>query len=369
MEERDYWLGFSVFSGIGPYRFKKLLAEFNSAQQAWGAELSDLQDAIGERTAEKFVDFRKRFSINGYLKKLKKANVWFITSNDPNYPKLLLEIPNPPFVIFGRGLKFAQLQDELKQTIGIVGSRNPTNYGREVTQKFSADLALSGFIIISGLALGIDGIAHESCLKSGGKTIAVLGCGVDCCTPMSSKNIYDKIIKGRGSVISEVPLSYLPGKGLFPQRNRIIAGLSQAVLVTEGAEDSGSLITADFAFKFGRRVFAVPGPINSQMSKGPYRLINKGAKLATSAENILSELKFRIPRCKSQINPKSQITKYQTDSKEELKILKVLENEELYFDEIARKTKIDTSKLGSILSMMEIRGVIKEAEGKFTITS
>ncbi|MBI2031978.1 MAG: DNA-protecting protein DprA [Candidatus Levybacteria bacterium] len=359
MEERNYWLGFSVFSGVGPLKFKKLLAEFGTAEKAWKAEITDLKKVLGDKLTIKFDKFRNEFSIKDYLEKLKKKNAWFITSNDTSYPELLLEIPNPPFVLFGRGLRFEKFKDELKQTIGIVGSRKPTNYGKEVTQKFAEDLSLSGFTIVSGLALGIDGISHLSTLENGGKTIAVLGCGVDCCTPIHNKNIYDKIINGRGCVISEVPLSYLPGKGLFPSRNRIIAGLSKAVLVTEGAEDSGSLITADFAFKFNRKVFAVPGPINSVLSKGPYKLINKGAKLVTSTEDILNELKLQIPNYKSQINPKTQTTKYKTESKEERLILQALRNEELYFDEIARKTRIDSSKLGSILSMMEIKGIVK----------
>jgi len=200
-------------------------------------------------------------------------------------------------------------------------------------------------------------------LEDGGRTIAVLGCGVDCCTPVSNKNIYDKIINGGGCVISEVPLSYMPGKGLFPSRNRIIAGLSLALLVTEGAEDSGSLITADFAFKFNRKVFAVPGPITSSLSKGPYKLINQGAKLVISVEDILKELgiknyDLRIGKAKQKI---------EGETKEEKLVLQVLENEKLYFDEIARKTGIDSSELGSILSMMEIKGIIKNFGGLYSV--
>ncbi|MEK7186684.1 MAG: DNA-processing protein DprA [Patescibacteria group bacterium] len=359
MEERDYWLGFSVFSGIGPHKFKKLLLEFKTAKNAWEASENELRNVLGPKLTEKFVDFKKDFSIESYLKKLEKNNVWFITSNDPFYPKLLLEIPNPPFVLFGKGLKFQDLQDEFSKTIGVVGSRKPTYYGQEITEKFSSDLSVSGFTIVSGLALGVDAISHESALKNGGKTIAVLGCGVDCCTPNTNQNIYDKIIAGNGCVISEVPLSYMPGKGLFPARNRIIAGLSQAVLVTEGAEDSGSLITADFAFKFFRKVFAVPGPINSALSKGPYKLIEKGAKLVTSAQNIIDELGFK----NYELRLKNAKTRVAGETKEEKKILEVLENESLYFDEIVKKTGISSQILGSTLSMMEVKGFIKNSGG------
>lgn len=359
MEERDYWLGFSVFSGVGPHKFKKLLLEFKTGEKAWKAVDKDLKEVLGEKLSARFVDFRKDFSIENYLRKLEKDKVWFITSDDPVYPKLLLEIPNPPFVIFGRGLKFGDLKAELEKTIGVVGSRKPTYYGQEITKKFADDLSFSNFTIVSGLALGVDGIAHLSALENNAKTIAVLGCGVDCCTPMSNKNIYDRIIAGNGAVISEVPLSYMPGKGLFPSRNRIIAGLSQAVLVTEGAEDSGSLITADFAFKFNRKVFAVPGPINSALSKGPYKLIEKGAKLATSAEDILKEFKMQNAKVKI----KSQKSK--GNNTLENKILEALENEDLYFDEIVKKTGISSQILGSTLSMMEVKGFIENKDGGY----
>ena len=364
MEERDYWLGFSVFSGIGPHKFAKLLAEFKTAENAWKATDSSLKNNLGDKLGERFIDFRKNFSIDNYLKKLRKDEVWFITSDDPAYPKLLLQISNPPFVIFGKGLKFKDLQDEFSKTIGIVGSRKPTYYGQEITKKFADDLSLSGLTVVSGLALGVDGIAHLSALENGRKTIAVLGCGVDCCTPMSNKNIYDRIINGQGAVISEVPLSYMPGKGLFPSRNRIIAGLSTAVLVTEGAEDSGSLITADFAFKFNRKVFAVPGPINSELSKGPYKLIEKGAKLVTSAEDVLKEL--RIPAF-AKASAGKQNSKIKGSTKEEEKIIEVLENENLYFDEIVKKTGISSQILGSTLSMMEVKGIIKNSGSLYSI--
>lgn len=362
MEERDYWLGFSVFSGIGPHKFKKLLLEFKVAEKAWKAAASDLQNVLGEKLSARFVDFRKDFSIENYLGKLKKNNVWLITSDDPNYPKLLLEIPNPPFVIFGKGLEFGDLKEELEKTIGVVGSRKPTYYGQEISKKFADDLSLSGLTIVSGLALGVDGIAHSSALENNRKTIAILGCGVDCCTPMSNKNIYDKIISGNGCVISEVPLSYMPGKGLFPSRNRIIAGLSTAVLVTEGAEDSGSLITADFAFRFNRKVFAIPGPINSTLSKGPYKLIEKGAKLVTSVQNIIEELGITNHELR-----KKTKNKIKGETKEEMKILEALEDEDLYFDEIVKKTGISSQILGSTLSMMEVKGFLKNNGSLYSI--
>lgn len=221
---------------------------------------------------------------------------------------------------------------------------------------FVRELVSSGFTIVSGLAIGVDAVAHQSSLESGGKTIAVLGCGVDCCTPAENRALYNSIVEGGGVIVSELPLGHPPTKGSFPSRNRIIAGLSLGVLVTEGAEDSGSLITADYALKFNRKVFAVPGPITSSLSKGPYGLIRKGAKLVTNVEDILNELS--IKSSKSIKGTK----RAKGDTAEETKILNLLEGEPLHFDEIARKTGFESSKLGSILSIMEMKGMIKSLE-------
>lgn len=180
-------------------------------------------------------------------------------------------------------------------------------------------------------------------------------------TPSENEALYNSIVRGYGAVVSEYPLGHPPTLGSFPSRNRIIAGLSQGVLVTEGAEDSGSLITADYALKFKRPVFAVPGPITSTLSKGPFKLISKGAKLVTSPQDILAE--FKIQNSKGKII--SSKLKVQKGTKDEKKVLKFLENEPLHFDEIARKTKINSSKLGSILSLMEVKGLVKSQDGGF----
>ncbi|MDO8599826.1 MAG: DNA-processing protein DprA, partial [bacterium] len=248
MDERNYWLGFSAFPAIGPARFRKILKEFKTAKTAWNSARRRLAEAIGEEQAEKFEEFRKKFSIEKYLRELKKKNVWFVTLEDENYPKLLKEIKNPPFVLYGRG----QVPDGtwFGQAIAVVGARKTTEYGREVTKLLTTELVLYGFTIVSGLALGVDAISHMTALENSGKTIAVLGCGVDCCNPAENQSIYNSILEKGNCIVSEFPLQMRPTKWTFPARNRIIAGLSQAVLVTEGAEDSGSLITANFALKF-----------------------------------------------------------------------------------------------------------------------
>lgn len=402
MDEKLYWLGFSALPGIGPARFRKILEEFKTAKSAWPGTIRRLVKVIGEETAEKLETFRKEFSIEDYIKKLKEKKVWFVTLKDEEYPELLREIKNPPFVLYGKGNREflarqprvsddAQLQNfnnqslnsaslsKIRQqtetkpnfnssesglprsTIAVVGSRKTTEYGREVTKLLTTELVANGFTIVSGLALGVDAISHTTALENEGKTIAVLGCGVDCCNPLENQSIYNSILQNGSCIISEFPLGMKPAQWTFPARNRIIAGLSQAVLVTEGAEDSGSLITANYAFKFNRKVFAVPGPITSSMSKGPYKLIQKGAILVTSATDIIKSIKGG-KSIKSIKGDRRDIGD-RGGTKEEIVILKLLENEALHFDEIVRRTKFKSAKLSSLLSLMEIKGMVKSLDG------
>lgn len=351
MDERNYWLAFSSFPGVGPIKFKKLLKELKTAKKAWNS--NQIDKILGQKLTIELTEFKKRYSVELYSRELKKRKVRFLTLNDKEYPKLLAQIPNPPFVLYIRG----KIDFDLP-SIGIVGTRKITSYGREVTSLFASELSLNGFTVVSGLALGVDAQAAKSTLDVKGKTIAVLGCGVDCVTPLENEALYNSIVQHGGAIVSEYPLGYPPTLGSFPSRNRIIAGLSQGVLVTEGAEDSGSLITADYALKFKRPVFAVPGPITSTLSKGPFKLISKGAKLVTSPNDILKELNVRGSK-----NIKS--TKSLKGTKDEQLILKLLENEALHFDEIARKSKINPSKLGSILSLMEVKGFVKSTGGVY----
>lgn len=357
MDEKDYYLAFSSFPGVGPVKFKKLLKEFGSAKKAWNSNRID--KVLGPKLAEELFEFKEKYNVELYSKELKKRKVHFLTLNDKEYPKLLSQIPNPPFVLYILGKIDFNLP-----AIGIVGTRKITNYGREVTDLFASELSLNGFTIVSGLALGVDAQAHGSTLNSKGKTIAVLGCGVDCVTPLENEALYNSIVQNGGAIVSEFPLGHPPTLGSFPSRNRIIAGLAQGILVTEGAEDSGSLITADYALKFKRPVFAVPGPITSTLSKGPFKLISKGAKLVTSPQDIVNEFKNQ----KSKVKIESSKLKVYKGTKEEELILKLLENEPLHFDEIVKRSKLNSAKLGSLLSLMEVKGLIKSTGGGFFST-
>lgn len=373
LDEKLYWLGFSAFSGIGPMKFQSLLNRFGSAKAAWEAKEEDLSKVLGEKLASKLNRFRKEFSIDLYSNDLKKKNVSFFTLQDKEYPELLKKIKKPPFVLYVKGKIeiLSKVQDDIVRSIAVVGTRRTTSYGREVTRMITTDLVHQRFIIISGLAIGVDAVAHKTALDAEGKTIAVLGCGVDCCNPRENLRLYNEIIQKGGAIVSELPLGHPPTKGSFPARNRIIAGLSLGVLVTEGAEDSGSLITADYAFRNNLKVFAVPGPITSHLSKGPYKLLEKGAKLVTKGEDILKE--FQMSNVKFPISNKRNIkgdpsTALRASTKEERKVLDALLNEPLSFDDLVRRTKFDSSKLGSLLSMMEVKGMVRSLEtGIFTI--
>ncbi len=360
--EREYYLGFSLVNGIGPKTFNLLLNYFKTAQNAWNSSSSELKKAsLGDKIIQKFLFQKEKLNIEDYLKKLKNNKVSFIALCDKDYPKLLKEIENPPIVLYIKG-DISKINFD--KTIAVVGTRKITNYGREVTEMFSSGLSSAGITIVSGLALGVDAQAAWSAINTNGKTIAVLGSGVNLCFPLSNKNLYDKILENNGIIISEFPLDQSPTPGSFPSRNRIIAGLSLGVLVTEGDKDSGSLITADYAFKFNRKVFAIPGPITSSLSVAPLRLIEKGAKLVTSAEDIGKELKIS----KNTIVKSKKLDradKMGQLSKEEIKIIKALENEPLHFDQIIRALNINASDLGIILSFLEVKGIVKSTNGGY----
>lgn len=358
MEEKDYWIAFSVFSGIGPVRFKLLLDYFGFAQKAWEAPVSKLKDLhLGDKLTDEFAVFRRSYDIGKYLQELKEKKVSVLTLEDERYPELLKKISDPPFVLYIKG-KRGNTPLDLTKTIGVVGTRKITNYGVEVTKRLVTELVSYGFTIVSGLAYGVDATAHQSALDAGGKTIAVLGCGIDIIAPPSNARLYRQISEeGSGAIVSEMPLGIRPNKGLFPARNRIISGLSLGVVVTEGADDSGALITARNAGEQGREVFAVPGPITSPYSKGPAALIKKGAKLVEKVEDILEELNLADLTNRTNL---ANTIKVKGETKEEQKILDCLKDRQMHIDELMRATGLTTSNVAATLSVLEIKGVVKD---------
>lgn len=361
-----YALAFSV-SNLGPKSYQKLLNKFGTSEKAWNAkELGYKELGITGLTFKKFDEFRCEFNFKEYIGRLRKAKVEFVSFNDKRYPKGLKSIENPPVGLYCKGnltlLRHPGLDPGSSSLrIGVVGTRRITQYGRDVTEMLVSKLVKNDAIIVSGLALGVDAMAHHVALLNHGLAIAVLACGVDCCLPSENYNLYSQILKQNGLVISEYPLSQPPNKGTFLARNRIVAAVSDGVLITEAAEGSGSLVTAEYALKYGKKVFAVPGQINSQMSKGSIGLIKKGGILVQDAQDILSEFGTKNLKNKTSKN------QFKNLSKEEEKIVLLIENEGLTIDEISKASKLPVSKLFVSLSSLELQGIIKNTHGKFTM--
>ena len=387
MIERHAYIGFSVFEGIGPLKFNRMLHVFGSASASWNASEEQLKKAGLDMVGKKLVNFRQTFDPISYEKEILEKEIKIVTRIDTGFPEPLKQIPDPPIVLFVKGdlnTRFPELMvfnsGNLAPTIGVVGTRKPTSYGKEVTQKLTRELVAYGFTIVSGMARGVDGIAHRTALELGGKTIAVLGCGVDIIYPPEHKDLYGNILEKGNAIISEVPPGHTVLKGLFPARNRIISGLSLGVIITEGAEDSGSLITARLATEQGKEVFAVPGPITSYLSVGPAKLIKQGAKIVTRVEDVLEELNVNP---KSQIlNPKpfdlAQGRQIQNQNFKNLKlngeakiiVELLLKSGELHYDEIVRGSLLPSSEVGSILSLLELDGIIRAlGNGKYGLRS
>ncbi|MBP8590913.1 DNA-processing protein DprA [Candidatus Shapirobacteria bacterium] len=392
-EDRPYWVAFNVFQGIGPQKFLVILRYFGQARLAWKAREEEWWRLnLGEKLTRRFLDFRRHFSPEEYFEKLilgklwqgekfgfnnqeqekdyswvkrkgeylREANkpVWPLTLADEFYPPLLKEIDSPPFLIYlkGRQSEVFEKKDFFSwPSLGVVGTRRITAYGRQVTSLLVQELAEAGLVIVSGLAWGVDSLAHQTALKRGGKTIAVLGCGIDMIYPPQAYQLSEEIAQ-KGLIISEFPAGMPPLPGNFPSRNRIIAGLSEGVLVTEGARQSGSLITASLAADFGREVFAVPGPITYPLCAGPLFLLKNGAKLVSSAEDVLEEFNLKGKK------PLKKITSENLSPDEKI-IIDFLWRENLTVDEIIKKAAWPAEKVNAVLGLLEIKGMAKNLGG------
>lgn len=346
-----YLLALHSIDGLGPVRLKALIEHFKDPKIAWEANIREIREiGIPQPIVELLSETRKKLDPENYAKSIGDSGIKWMTIFDESYPNLLKEIFDPPAVLYYKG----EILPEDEKAIAVVGTRKMTGYGRAVTEQFTRDLVAANLTIVSGLARGIDCEAHWSAIKNGGRTIAVLGGGLNEIYPPENRGLADKIIDAHGAIMSEFPPDYPSLPGNFPARNRIISGLSMAVLVTEAAEDSGSLITARVAAEQGRDVFAVPGPITSTLSKGPIDLIKEGAKPVTDVAEILEELGINKVQ-----NSKFKVQNELNLSEGEKKILDVLENESMHIDEICRNSNLAVSEVLAILLKMEISGFIK----------
>ena len=350
MQESDYYVFFSYSQGIGPKTFIKLLSYFKTAKNIYYASEEELEKAgLKGKSLDKYLEFKSKFNLQEVLTEIKHKKIWVLAYSD--FPESLRNISNPPIVLYGRGDKDLLMHEN---GIGIVGSRRPTSYGISVTKGFTRDLVESGITIISGMALGVDAVAHRACMGAKGKTVAVLGSGVDVPTPSEHFNLYNEIITSSGAIVSEFPLGMMPNKGSFPARNRIIAGLSKAVLITEATSDSGALITAKEAFSQGRKVYIVPGPITSNLSKGTNSLINKGGIAVGSAEEIIKDLGNNVV--------KNKVSMEISDP-----LLRLIQDEPRTTSELARISKLSINEINSQLTDLELSGKIIHLNGKWEL--
>jgi DNA processing protein len=349
-DELKYCVAFSGIPGIGRVRISRLKEYFGSLQEAWKAAEGRLQQAgLDSRRVDALVTLRPRISLDAEMEKLERHRVNVLVCDDPDYPSRLKEIYDYPPVLYVRG----SLPAEDEPSLAIVGTRRPTAYGRQVTEEIVADLARSGTTIISGLARGIDSVAHRAALDAGGKTLAVFGSGLDIVYPGENAKLAQAIME-HGALVSEYPLGVKPKAENFPLRNRIMSGLSLGVLVVEAGERSGALITAHQAAEQNREVFAIPGSILSPASRGTNRLIQEGAKLVQNYTDILQELNLVI------VVQQAEIREFSPANEIESAILKQLSSEPNHIDEICRRSGLTMPEVSSTLSMLELKGIARQ---------
>jgi DNA processing protein len=347
-----YLIALSHFPKFGPVRMKKIKKHFSSPEFAFNASLKELTSAgVEENVSEEFIVARSNINPDEISEKLEKENINVVAVDDKKYPKLLKEIYTPPHLIYYKG----ELGENNEFNIAVVGARKYTTYGKMAAERIAEDLAQNNLTIVSGLALGIDALAHGATLKVNGRAIAVLGSGLDKQNiyPSSNRYLADKIIDSGGVLISEFPIGTAPLKHHFPQRNRIISGLSLGALIIEAGEKSGALITANYALEQNREVFAVPGSIYSPTSHGTNELIKKGARVVTSANDIIETLDL------AQITTYIDNKKIIPETPEEKKLLNHLAKEPMHINDLIRLTKLDTNVINSTLTIMEMKGMVK----------
>ncbi|EDX85193.1 DNA protecting protein DprA, putative [Synechococcus sp. PCC 7335] len=332
--ERAYWLAWSQVKHVGPVTIKRLWEHFGTLELAWQATASELLkvDGIGLLSAERIVSVRSKLNPEQLLVEHEKKNKAFWTPVDADYPALLFAINDPPPVLYYRGS--LRLSDLNRLTVGIVGTRRPSTYGKRWTQRLSQRLSQQGAVIISGLAAGIDTEAHTGCLYQQGLTVAVVGTGVDIVYPARNQSLYQQVVEN-GLVVSEYPDGTGPDRTHFPQRNRIIAGLSRAILVTEAPARSGALITARLANDYGREVYALPSALGNEQGEGCLRLIAEGAQIILG-EQVLMDTLEKLPAVDSSAVPNRTVSS-QSD------LLKKTTSEK-----VSSKRDIDTKAVGNL---------------------
>jgi DNA processing protein len=353
MSDKRYWIGFNLIKGIGAVRMQALIQHFGDLELAWTAAPADLAQAgLGLKVIERIVQARQGVDLEKLWAKIEAQGIKILTWEDEAYPQRLKEIDQPPPVLYIRG---DYLPDDLF-AVAIVGTRRVTAYGRQITEELAGFLASNGITVISGLARGIDAIAHQTALKAGGRTIGVLGSGVDRIYPPEHRPLAEKMME-HGAIVSDYAPGTPPDASNFPPRNRIISALSLAVVVIEAGETSGALITAEFAAEQGREVFAVPGSILAPQSKGTNKLIQRGAQPLLSVDDLMQALDL------TRMGEQKAARKIIPADETEARLMNVLGSEPLHVDEIRNQAELPIEKVSATLALMELKGMVRQVGG------
>lgn len=350
MDPKSFWIGFNKIKGIGSVRTKKLLDYFGNLEEAWSASSDDLSKAgMSPQVIEAIIDTRNHLALDEEIARIEKMGINWVTVLDDGYPQRLKTIDHPPPVLYYKG----NIDCLDGYTFAVVGTRRPSAYGRQVANELVGFLVHNGITVVSGLARGIDSIAHRTAVDSGGCTVAVMGCGVDIIYPPEHRELSNKILQS-GAIISDYAPGTQPEGVNFPPRNRIISGLSMACVIIEAGDRSGALITSEFAVNQGREVFAVPGTIYAPQSKGTNRLIRDGAIPLNDFKDILELLNL------SQISQYRYAQKILPENEIEMLLMETIRSEAMQIDEIKSITGLSMEKVSAALVMLELKGLIKQ---------
>jgi DNA processing protein len=385
-DDRAYWLAWRQIDGIGVTLLYRIQQHFGSLARAWNAPIEDLRviSGFGGALPNKIALERPKIEPETLLTQYLQKNPFFWTPSDLEYPRLLLEIPSPPSLLHYSGLVEMEENRGIGSMVGIVGTREPTDYGKKWTHKLSKILAQHGFTIVSGMAAGIDKIAHYGCLEAGGRTIAVLGTGIDRIYPPENESLYREI-RQKGLIVSEYEAGTPPDRRTFPARNRIIAGLCRAVIIMEAPKQSGALITARYANEFGRDVYILPASLDQPRSIGCLELLNQGAQVILGEEHLLEMLgtipqliPSTIDKSKESLNPtinsseskqkqpkEPTLTPIDLEPKLALiwRVFGANETESVSFEMIAQATSLAASELSASLLQLELMGLVTQLPG------
>jgi len=367
MDSREALVALNLIEGIGPVRVRRLLEQFGDAAAVLSASPEQLRrvNGIGEDTAAAIASWEKTVDLAGELKRIADFGCRIVVQSDPEYPALLREIYDPPIVLYVKGDLNA---DKDRNAVALVGSRQTTHYGVETARRLAYQLAYVGVTVVSGGARGIDTAAHQGALAAKGRTLCVLGTGLNIVFPPENRELFERIAE-RGALLTQFPFNRNGDKQSFAIRNRIIAGMTLGTVVVEADLHSGALITANFATEYGRQVFAVPGRIDSPRSKGCHDLIKKGAKLCESAEDVLSEFEYLFPASNRPPSPAETGALPALElSENEQKVLDAIRaDEETSIDEVIRGSGLPASAVNVALLSLEMKRVVRQLPGKLFV--